>query len=436
MGLAFHAAPPEGHWINDPNALFAVPGGYRLLAQHRADAPGFRETGWGAFESADLLGWTWRGVALPPDPEGWAYSGSAVRVERSLELFHTVHDPGTGLQHQRHLTGEEGGWRRAPDDPELAGPAANRRDPFVFAWGDEWRMLLTRSCDWHGWREDAPSHLVVLASPDRERWRVVGRIGPWDPPGVMWEVPVLVRAGGADLLFVSLVDRRGDGAACSVRGWIGWFDGATFHPDPDFPAEGQPIDLGPDFYALMPGVDGDWAGERPFVAWAASWRTAREPIWPGFAGGPITLPRSIEVRRERGRPRLAVTPWPGLAERFRPVGERPKAGRGGAEIDGGAPFELVLEGEGAALHVSGDPGSGRLVATRTAPGAFAWSAEHEGVVAGLDRRRLTLFVDGPLIELFDETSGASLTAALPGGARAVRLEAGGEAALAWSAYAP
>ena len=434
--LAFHAAPPDGEWLNDPNLLSVTPDGYRLYAQHRADAPDYRVTDWGAFESDDLLGWRWTGVALPASGEGWIYSGSGVRTPAGLSLFHTVHDANTGLQHPRRVLADDSGWRRPPpDDPELSRSLANRRDPYVFAWGDEWRMLLTRTCDWHGWPGDPPSHLVVLASADLQEWREVGRIGPWHPPGMMWEVPVMVRVDGADVLFLSLVDRRQGNATCSVRGWVGQFDGKRFAIDPGFAPEGQLVDLGPDYYAMTSGVARDWPGAAPFVAWAANWNTARAPIWPGFAGGPIALPRRIELRRRDGSARLWSTPWPALAGRFQSVGDRSESGRGTAEFAGSTAFALTLSGPDGSLRVDGDPETGLLTAKRTAGDTFDWSADHADAVLPADTRLLSLFIDGPLVELFDEGSGTAFTAALPGGVTSVRLDVReAPVAIAWSTY--
>lgn len=435
--LAFHAVPPSGEWLNDPNMLAATPGGYRLYAQHRADAPDYRATAWGSFHSDDLLGWRWTGVALPAGAERWTYSGSGVRTPDGLELFHTVHDAATGLEHQRRLLPDGDGWAPAAADAELSRPRKNRRDPFVFAWRGEWRMLLTQSCDWHRWPDDAPSYIVVLASPDRQEWREVGRIGPWHPQGVLWEVPVLARLGGHDVLFVSLVDRRDDRATCSVRGWVGRFDGVGFAVDRDFAAAGQLVDLGPDYYAQVQGATGDWPEEAPFVAWAASWNTARARIWPGFAGGPISLPRRIELRDHAGVPRLWSTPWPALDARFRPATDRPGSGRGTIAFEGSARFVLTLAGPDASLRIEGDPATGRLFTRREGPHGFSWSADRADAVLGVDRRRLSLFIDGPLIELFDQGSGVSVTAALPGGASSVSLAVADNAtAFAWSVYTP
>ena len=409
-----------------------------MYAQHRSDAPDHRATGWGSFESADLLGWRWTGLALPPREDGWAYSGSGVRTAEGLELFHTVHDPRDDLQHQRRLLPDTPeGWLAAKDDPALARPAANRRDPFVFAWEGEWRMLLTQSCGWHDWSDDPPSQLVVLASTDRAEWREVGRIGPWHPQGVLWEVPVITRLDGSDVLILSLVDQREGQATCSVRAWLGRFDGTGFTKEVGFPDEGQLVDLGPDHYALVPGIDGDWPGSAPFVAWASSWRTARAPIWPDFAGGPITIPRRLEVRERGGRRRVHSTPWRSVASAFRPAAQCLEGGLGVAEVDGSAAFELTVAGPEASLLVQGDPGSGLMAGRREATDAFAWSAQQTGTVFPATRRRLSLFVDGPLLELFDEASGTSLTAALPGGATSVALAVGQDRLdFSWSVYQP
>ena len=82
--FAFHAAPPPGEWINDPNGLVFSGGRYRLFVQHRADAPDFAVTGWARLSSDDLLRWEWDGVVLSPDASGWAYSGSVLAAFRRL----------------------------------------------------------------------------------------------------------------------------------------------------------------------------------------------------------------------------------------------------------------------------------------------------------------------------------------------------------------
>lgn len=425
MPLSFHAAPPAGHWLNDPNALVETPHGWRLLAQHRA--PGTAIVDWGLFSSPDLLEWTWRDVSIAASAEAYAYSGSLIRSGERLEAFHTVHDPVASLQHQVRLLAEDSSLRRWHAAPTigLPPPRRNLRDPSVFRHGAGWRMLLAAPCDWHDWRGDPPSHLRVLASDDLATWREAGRIGPWHPPGVMWEVPVLLRAGERDLLIVSTVDRRADRAACGVRGWVGRFDGATFAPDR---TEGEPIDLGPDFYALMTGVDPG----SPAIGWLASWDTARALVWPGFTGGPISLPRAITVRDDCIEHRSFLD---NIA--FRSGPDRPSAGLGVAEIDGGEPFTFAMRTDRARLLIEGDPRTGALRIRRDAADAFAWSAEHAAVLAPAPTRTIRLFIDGPAVELFIAPDARAASIVLPGRLDDVALSVNGRsAALAWSAYPP
>lgn len=433
MSLAFHAHPPAGQWLNDPNALIASGAGFQLLAQHRASPPEFRDTGWGLLTSSDLLSWRWSGTALHAQANAWCYSGSAVVVDGQVELFHTIHDPVSELQHQVRLGARDAtlsSWRPLPA-ASLARPMRNVRDPFVFRHDGGWRMLLARPCDWSGWASEGASYLFVLASDDRAHWREAGRIGPWQPPGVMWEVPVLVQRGGRHLLLVSTVDRRSKGAACCVFGWSGQFDGATFRPDE---LAGKPVDLGPDCYALMVGAGNAWPNEPPFVAWLSSWETARAPVWPGFSGGPISLPRSVDLDAN-GVP--TNRSWIDEGAFGAPVGSKPPAGVARAWLNGTEVFELHLLTDRARLMVIGNPAKGELLVIREAAAPFAWQRRHAKVLAPCEARALSVFIDGPATEIFVEPEGRAVSVALPGRLLDVSLQAGGVSVpLEWCQYAP
>jgi sucrose-6-phosphate hydrolase SacC (GH32 family) len=429
VSLAFHAAPPDGDWLNDPNALIATPEGFRLLAQHRGDSPHFAVVDWGSLSSRNMLDWHWEGIAIHASPAASAYSGSLLQIGGRSEIFHTVHEHGTSLERQVRLVASDASSMRWYAEPVSGLPGARRnlRDPFVFQYEEGWRMLLAASCDWRDWRAGGASELRVFASDDLAIWREAGRIGPWHDPGVMWEVPALTRQDGRDLLFVSTVDRRGGGADCGVRAWSGRFDGATFHRDD--PA-GSPVDLGPDFYAMIPGSGDGWPGTPPFVGWLASWNTAREPVWPGFSGGPISLPRVVKARDGR----VTHEPLIGAAA-FRPGDQRPIAGLATAEIAGGDPFSLTLTTGKARLLIEGDPRSGLLRLDRVAGAPFTWRAEHRGVLALAASRTVRLFVDGPAIELFLEPDGLAASVVLPGHLAGAVLEVDGRAVpLGWSSY--
>ena len=432
--LAFHAAPPPGHWINDPNGLAHLDGAYRLFAQHRADAPDFRETGWARFSSPDLLRWTFDGAAIPPDGADWAYSGSLLIEDGALSAIHTLHAGGMERQVQRLAAAAGASWGAAGELPSLGEPARNRRDPFIFRDREGWALLLAEPCDWTAWRDEPASRLRLYRSDDARAWAEAGTIGPWSPPGVMWEVPVLARIDGRDVLFVSVVDRRGDGASCGVRAWVGTLGPDGFAPDPDAAPEGQLVDLGPDYYALMGNVEEGWPeGERCFVAWAGSWATARAVRWPGFAGGPIALPRTLSIE-ERGGPRLLSRPAV-LDDAFTTLSSTvPTAGMGAAAVPADAALTIALSSSAGTLRVEVDP-AGLVEVERTGRHPFA-AREAFAPVDGRTRT-LRLFVDGPLVELFLLEDGVTVTAALETDAPfAVDLRADGTVvAMEWCAPA-
>jgi sucrose-6-phosphate hydrolase SacC (GH32 family) len=410
--LSFHAAPPAGHWINDPNALLFDGSSYQLFAQHRADAPHFRETGWCRFSSPDLLSWTFQGSAIPPERGSWMYSGSILGSDQALEVVHTVHE--RPLEHQVRRTSNDGGrsWSPAERLDDLGTAARNRRDPYVFRDGDHWALLLAEPCDWTDWESEPPSRLRLYRSADCRRWVEAGVIGPWRSPGIMWEVPLLVRVGGADVLLVSEVDRRSGGAACSVRAWIGTLEEEGFTIADNVSSDGQVVDLGSDFYAMMASMEGTWpAGERLYVAWASNWQTARAMRWPGFSGGPITLPRTLALEQREGAPRLVSRPAPMLLQRFaKPAPAVPAAGLGRLTW-AGSRLRVGIRSADASAEIVLDAGKRSLRAERHgAPGDWAQEAPWEAArPAGSEAM---LFLDGPLIEFFSPIDGASVTMAL------------------------
>jgi len=408
-GLDFHAAAP-GAWVNDPNGLFCADGAYRLFAQHSSGAED-RRIGWCRWSSKDLLRWTFDGAVIPPEDDRWMYSGSVLADGDELIAFHTVHQ--NGLEHQAARSSSDAGtsWSAARALDSLGPPARNRRDPFVFKdeWG--WGLLLAEPCDWTRWREQPASRLRLYRSPDRERWHEAGVIGPWRASGVMWEVPVLARIGGYDVLFISEVDRRDDFASCSVRAWVGRLDENGFTFAPTAPAEGQLVDFGPDFYALISSGGADWPLNEPvFVAWASCWANARTRRWPNFNGGPITLPRTINVVDVDGSLRLKVQPAAAIMTEFsEPCSAQPACGRGTLDWSG---TEVAIHARNQAGAVSIKLNkSGQLHARRHGAPHMAWQAEATLPLIGSDE--VVIFLDGPLIELF--VGGTSLVVALEQG---------------------
>ena len=393
MSFARHAAPPPGDWINDPNGLIFAGGQWRLFVQHSDAAPDYKAIGWARFSSADLLHWAWDGPVIPPNDLGQAYSGSIVEEEGGLAAYLTRHDG--GVQRQSRLTSCDDGltWR---EGPPLGPEGRNVRDPFVFfcqATGD-WRMLVAEPCDWTDWGSDPPSRLAVWRNDGRS-WMFVAHIGPWMPPGVMWEVPLLIDFGETQALVLSIVDRRSGTADCAVRYWLGHFDGQSFVPDS--PPGGLLLDQGPDFYAAMVGT-GDAFGPI-LIAWASAWGTARAMPWPGgVRGGPITFPRHLRLNSQSKR--LTQEPAVEIAPSFKKAWD----GRKGLRIE--------LRGDrDCTLTVKLDT-TGVAVTRQGLDGLLDWNRRETLTLTG--PQIIECYEDAGLIELFVRPAGLTITAFLPG----------------------
>ena len=396
MSFAFHAAPPQGEWFNDPNGLVFADGAWRLFVQHSAAASDFGEIGWARLSSADLLHWSRDGPVILPDSLGQAYSGSVVADDGILTAYLTRHDG--AVQRQVSLTSEDAGasWRQGePFGPE----GRNVRDPFVFycaATGD-WRMLIAEPCDWTDWATEPPSTLSVWRLSG-EGWRFVARIGPWMEPGVMWEVPVLVDFGSCQALIVSIVNRRNGGATCAVRYWLGRFDGANFAVATA--REGLLLDHGPDFYAAIVDSPAPGIEARMLVAWASNWETARSMPWPGGVhGGPITLPRRLSL--DVGSKRLV---------------QQPVAGIEAADVcswDGESPKAIIVAGEDAELSLLLDR-EGLHVRRSGLAGLLDWEHSDPGTFGDNQAQTISIFNDAGLIEVFIAPAGLTVTAFVPG----------------------
>lgn len=284
-----HTAP--GQWINDPVGLHRL-NGLWVLHDQRASGRDDRAIGWGRATSPDLLDWEDHGMVIMPEDDGWIYSGCVVPDGEQTHAFFTLHRPSSGLQSQAQALWQ-GAWERVPG--ERVSGQAESRDPFIFHWGDEWRMLLAQPPPWDA-PTSHPARLMQLNSADLASWEQFAPLGPQSELGEMFETPILRRVpvqGEAVedcpwLLAVGVVDRRGGRSVCGTRAWFGRYDGSKF----EAVGEPFPLDYGPDFYA--PAV---WAGTADddliLTGWSNSWSYARLLPSGSWSGGAHALPRRL-----------------------------------------------------------------------------------------------------------------------------------------------
>jgi beta-fructofuranosidase len=262
-----HFTPDEG-WINDPYGVVWVRDRYHLFYQA---VPGQVVWGpnahWGHAESADLIHWTERPIALTPQEyEVGCWSGSVVADAGTPRLFYT-RVVGEDWSHGvvATATGDSTltDWTTGETDVVVGGPPADPevrvfRDPFVFRHGGEWVMIVGaaladgsggavqyRSSDLLTWTSDGLL-CTRQSTPDDEVWT-----------GNMWECPQLFPLEDQWVLLVSVWH---EDTLHHVAAGIGDYDGRKFVPH-----TWQQLTYGSCAYAMTAFADRD--GKRCVLSW-------------------------------------------------------------------------------------------------------------------------------------------------------------------------
>lgn len=283
--LSWHAQIPP--WNNDPVPCYHD-GTYHLFLQHNPERPDFGTMRWGHVTSTDLAHWTIHPEAISPGPvhDTAIWTGSIVRHEGLFHAFYTGilgYHPLTQCQCVATST-DLFDWAKDPANPLIPAPPPGYgecfRDPGVFRWGDEWRMVV-------GSQWDQDPVVLLYASHDLRRWELLGEAwrGTNDPYGFDAECPDLFPLGDAWVLLTSRFSNHYQ---------VGTFDGERFqgetyglvdHPaDPTAPRRSEGF---APFYAGKTLLDG--RGRRLLFGWAT------HAAGDGWRGG-IATPRVMHLR--------------------------------------------------------------------------------------------------------------------------------------------
>lgn len=174
----FHFTP-TANWMNDPNGLVYFDGEYHLFYQHNPFGTRWGHMSWGHAVSKDLVKWEHLPIALPELDDLMAFSGSVVVDktnsagfgENTLVALYTGHRPSNGHQAQylAYSTDRGRSWERYTDKPVLDIESTDFRDPKVFPYEGEWRMVIA-----------LPTQRKVsfYSSPDLKSWTWLSDFGP------------------------------------------------------------------------------------------------------------------------------------------------------------------------------------------------------------------------------------------------------------------
>lgn len=298
---------PHRHWMNDPNGCVYQRGVYHLFFQYHPYSCVWGPMHWGHATSTDLLHWHEEPVALSPDEQGMAFSGSVVPdPENRSGLF--SHTDGLAAFHTRHLDAPEWPHPRqqqclAISDDHGATWTPYRHNPVVPNPG------LKDFRDPKVFYHHATHHWVMLVVAGQSvRFYRSANLTDWSPCGefhkdqghdtVVWECPDLLQLADESgachwVLIVSGVTTP-EAPFPPMQYFVGHFDGQTF-------AESAPsaninrVDYGLDFYAAQSFNGQHQPTQQPvWIAWANHWFYANDIPAQGWRGT-MTLPRLLSL---------------------------------------------------------------------------------------------------------------------------------------------
>ncbi|HEX2532314.1 MAG TPA: glycoside hydrolase family 32 protein [Chitinophagaceae bacterium] len=431
-----HFSPPA-RWMNDPNGMVFFNNRYHLFYQYYPDSTVWGPMHWGHAESADLVHWQHRPVALYPDSLGYIFSGSAV-VDRDntsgfgkggkppLVAIFTHHDPkgekegrnDFQVQSLAYSLDEGKTWTKYAGNPVLPNPGIRDfRDPKVMWYeaGKKWIMTLATL-----------DRITFYASPDLKSWTRESDFGKdIGAHGGVWECPDLFpleyKGKTVWVLLVS-INPGGPNGGSATQYFTGSFDGRSFRPSDTLT---RWVDYGPDNYA---GVTWSHTGKRKiFLGWMNNWQYANVVPTQNWRGA-ATLPRDLGLEKIgaqyflTSRPVAALRKLEAGAPVPVPAGSPAPSGslRGPArlELSGTAAETFALtfsNAKGDSLVIGYDAASRQYYIDRTHSGQTdfekGFARRHTAPrISGAARWDMTVILDQASVELFADGGLTAMTA--------------------------
>lgn len=247
----FHFTPAK-NWMNDPNGLVYYDGEYHLFFQHNPFGNSWGHMSWGHAVSKDLVNWKQLPVAIPEKPDHMIFSGCVVVDQNNTSGFgtddkiplvavYTGYNPRTGHQAQYLAYSlDRARTFKFYEGAVLDLNSTDFRDPKVFPYGGEWRMIVSLP---------AQRKVRFYRSKDLKKWEYLSEFGPqgayggaWECPDI-FELPVENRPGETRWVLEVDLDRRGYAKGSGGQYFVGRFDGTRFTVDS--PALDRPLQPSP-----------------------------------------------------------------------------------------------------------------------------------------------------------------------------------------------
>ncbi len=276
----YHFEPEKG-WMNDPNGLVQFRGQYHAFFQYNPHDTKWGPMHWGHAVSSDLLHWEELPIALYPDQpyenNGGCFSGSAIVHEDRLYLFYTSVGKELGQTQSVAVSDDGIHFVKYSGNPVIRSCpvdlAPDFRDPKVFPWNGEFRMVV-------GSGSKGTGRVLLFGSRDLLQWEFISILYENGELAPVFECPDFFMLDGKPVLMCSKIGVR-------VRSTLfvqGSFDGSKFTPETVFQPE-----WGPEFFAPQTFSSDD--GRRILIGWFYAW--AKELPEGAVSAGALSIPREL-----------------------------------------------------------------------------------------------------------------------------------------------